>query len=336
MMAHYTLVAVRLSIRLGLSLCAVLLFAQPVPTQTQAFPLFSGGPAYLFLGKPLAEPGEWLIEAGLNWWNAFRYDFQQFSPYTTLVDAEGLAFHGLGMAQVLPGWDLGLRIEVHSLFAGLLDTPIESFHRWFSLPNQGREYVQQNQLRIVHQLEGFTFVERMQPSLEIRHASLWLRHHQSLSPGVWLTAQTSAKLPLPHLEWPASWASLGLGLGLEAEFIPGTLDAGGALGLVLAGPRSLLDSALLQVGTHWGWQILPQTRLVARLDLQHSPYPGPPTVSSGLSGNLLVGVLWEVVEGGWVFLGLQEEGLTWASVEVGFLVSLLWTSSRPKRPWSLP
>ncbi len=303
-----------------------------LPSQPQSYPLFSGGLPYLPSLVPLEE-NEREFELSANWWNAFRYDFQQFSDNFTLVDAEGL-FLSLQFRQDLGRtWSLGLRLEVQSVFAGVLDVPIEGFHQVFGLPNQGRENRPQNLLRIYHNQGGTPVIDLIQSFTDLNLLYLWLEREIYREREVRLGLMMGFKPPLPWGRLNSVSSGINLGFSYFQGISSLGLWWGSQLGLGFQSTPFLPPeggwNAILQWGASLGWQAAPWLALVARLDIQNSPYVGDASVSSGRQGNSLIAAAWKLADSTWLVTGLQEEGLSWAGVEVGFLIYLVYRHA----PW---
>lgn len=299
-------------------------------SQPQAYPLFSGGMPFL---QPFRDAATgWTLEVAQTWWNAFRYDFYEHSENFTYVDAEGLLWHLDARVQVAPGWVLGGRVEAQCLFAGVLDTPIEAFHALFGLPNQGREYVPQNQFYLLHR-QGFTpVVNRDRGFATLSLLYLSIQHHFWESEGLQVGGTLGLK---PGLPWGVLGSqSWGFHAGLSLRhLVPdwnlwwGAQVGSGAVTVPYLPPGEGWN-LLLQAGLHLGWQPTEYLVLTAQLDFQNSPYAGRPSVASGRAGNSLFAVALRMLPDLWLALGLQEEGLTWASVEVGFLAYVVYRPAR--------
>lgn len=303
-----------------------------LPSQPQAYPLYSGGLPYLYGMVPL-NPNESEIELSLNWWNAFRYDFQQLSGNATLVDAEGL-FFSLQIRQDLgASWSLGWRAEVQSVFAGVLDPLIEGFHSLFGLPNQGRENRPQNILLVYHAQNSSLVVNSGNSYLEPSLLYFWLQHNFPVWEGLRLGVQAGFKPALPWGRLNSKAVGFNLGMLYHQTLNGSGLWWGSQLGLGYQTTPYLPPEEswnwILQWGAYLGWQVSPNLILLARLDLQSSPYWGEASVSSGRQGNSLFGSAWKLANSTWLVAALQEEGLTWATVEVGFLIFLVYRPS----PW---
>ena len=296
-------------------------------TQPQAYPLFSGGLPYI--PRPLTtEKFPFHVELSLNWWNAFRFDFRQFSPHLTYVDSEGVLGSVVVQSTVTPALSLGLRLEFQIMFAGILDTPIEGFHHLFSLPNQGRENVSQNQFRLYHDQDGNLIIDLSEGVMNLNLIYFWGRHALLNFPTGQLALITGLKPPLPwgllsSLSWAIHTGLEYLGRMPELNFWWLTqLGLGWTSTPFL--PQGQGWNLLWQASLSVGWQFLPSLTVYGSLDGQGSPYLGQPSVSSGRQGNFLIATAWEFSPHTFLVFGLQEEGLTWASVEVGFLIYLVY------------
>jgi len=110
-------------------------------------------------GLPVAEsarvllPGQETSHLSLDWASNFTNEYS--SNELVYIDGESAQLN-IRWRTGLDLWEFGVDVKYARFSGGSLDSFIENWHDWFSLPNGGRETAAQNQLRYAYIRDGLT------------------------------------------------------------------------------------------------------------------------------------------------------------------------------------
>ncbi|HEX4872126.1 MAG TPA: DUF3187 family protein [Nevskiaceae bacterium] len=220
--------------------------------------------------------------------------------------------HGLGT-----GLELTAELPLLIQGGGWMDGPIEDWHRFFGLPNGGREFAPRDRLRRLRTVDGRTVFEASRSAQGLGDLRLGLGY--SRQPGrVW-----RAQLLLPTAEdRDLAGGSRGLALWLD-QALPFSAGSGFSGALSLGGSWSRAEGPLAEdareslalLGVELGWQPSPRWRLSGELLAHSALYRGSALAGldrPGVPGGLFLAR--RLGEGGrWLRLGFQEDLATRSS-----------------------
>jgi hypothetical protein len=203
-----------------------------LPTRSQN-PLLQ---SYLIPTVPLtAQQDGWSFAHSLYITNTYQTDTS--SDENLVIDVENTRYD-LQAAYQNQSWSFGLTLSLISNQAGSLDSTINNWHDFFSLPQGGRDLVANNQLQLLYQKNGVDVVNIDQPSSglgDIQLSASYLLEHNQF---IWLT------LELPSSDDSELISSQGTDIALAysaSHSLSQAFNGYGTLGLSL-----LADSGLFQ------------------------------------------------------------------------------------------
>ncbi len=148
-----------------------------LPTRSQN-PVLQG---YLIPTIPLNAHGGWSFAHNLYITNT--YDHDTIGNEKLVIDVENTRYD-FQAAYQYSQWTLGLTLSLIRNQPGQLDQVIEGWHDLFSLPQNGRDLVESDQINLLYQKNGIEFFNSNQSSSGIADiqlsASYALSHNQSL------------------------------------------------------------------------------------------------------------------------------------------------------------
>lgn len=119
--------------------------------------------------------------------------------YYTIQDYESMIIEYSFFWQAAQLWQFGTALRVQAFYGGFLDAPIEWFHQFFGLPNEGRDYIAMNQLNI-------DVVNKNSVNIMLDHAAfvfgdmdIWARWSFFSSREIYLAVLAAVKLPTGFL-----------------------------------------------------------------------------------------------------------------------------------------
>jgi len=310
-----------------------LFFLPPIPVagvppglidQPQTFP-WSVGLTPVFLEEAGGlEPGQSRLRTSVLWFNTYRQAGLDDQMYQR-VDMEGLLETVSGVWSPAPGWELRGQAQGWELGGGIMDAFLAGFHGTIGVPNQGRQFVSDNQYR--DYLKGEFDLTNPVPGLT--QASVGVRGFDG--PWSW---SSWVKVPVPAQAdwgWSDRWGG-GTGVGWGDRWPLADLGfqirAGGTISLVTVGTD---DRFAGQTGNFTG-----QFGLYAAAELFSGPrlvvegsYTGVPRGGDGYlpqgAGLLTMGGQFPLDPTWTVEVATTEEFLTWATMEVGFQAGVALT-----------
>ncbi|HZP11732.1 MAG TPA: DUF3187 family protein [Nevskiaceae bacterium] len=163
------------------------------------------------LGQPdILERGHFAKQVDLDLINEF---FLGDNAHETLIldgEAARLGFRlRYGVAQ---DWEVGLALPYYIVGGGFLDSTIETWHRWFSLPNANRDQRPHNQLDYRYERDGETLLDAHSSANGI--GDLRLQAGRALLDGV--VARAELKLPTGSASHLMGNRAVGAALWVDA------------------------------------------------------------------------------------------------------------------------
>ncbi|SEQ82716.1 Protein of unknown function [Solimonas aquatica] len=295
--------------------------------QAEPFVLGTSNQAALARHAPLPTPQADATGSGLrlslDWTNEFVLD--QRGTEALLLDGETLRLN-LAARWNWRGWLLGAELPVLNTSGGVLDSPIESWHQFFGLPNGNREDEPRKQYRDVYQRNGQTLLDLDSGKTGIGDARLSLARCGAA--GCW---RGLLQLPTGDAE-----RLMGGGLGGALWYErPYAFAAGGAWsGALAAGVAAVRADGPLQDQQRqfipFGWASLGY-QLLARLELGAQFYlHGPLYSDSELAalrrpgGQLAFGLRYRPTPQTSLWLGAQEDPIIESSPDFSIHLAVDW------------
>lgn len=252
----------------------------------------------------LAEDARWRF--GLDLSN--EYHAGQAGSETVVLDGETARYSIDYRHRIGQRLELGFELPLLHQSGGSLDSTIETWHSWFSLPNGGREDAPQGQYQ-------FVYLDGQQRRLDVsetgtRLGELRLTAGWALSPRSALRA--SVKLPTGDAEALAGNDALAAALWLDHGWTRGSFNAYLSGGALYAARGEVLPEQqrqwLLLGGGGMAWQAWPALRLIAQLNWHTPLYEDVeedalkrPGIQLGIGGAIRLGARSELM------LGFQED-----------------------------
>ena len=268
--------------------------------------------------------GTFRVQSSVLWFNTYR-QFWVASDLTQQIDMEGL-LEMLSLAwSPAPGWEIRAQAQGWLLGGGIMDSLLAGFHNSLNLNNQGRESVPDRQYRDF--LKGS--FDLSTPNSGLTQFSLGARYFT----GPWsLSAWVKPPLPAPiDWAWSGRWSGgVGAGWGERWTWVEAGLQfgAGASIAAIAAEEDPNFPGVIGRLAPQFGFYgtLSPDRRLRALVQGSWTGMPrtGDSYLSEG-AGLLTSGIQWNVGGAATLEAAVTEEFLTWATMEVGLQLGLIWS-----------
>jgi hypothetical protein len=275
------------------------------------------------LGAPQILPAG-AHSASVSWDLANEYLGHDTPGESLVVDGESQLLRLRWRQGLGSGLEWGLELPWVFRSGGVLDGPIESWHRFWGLPNGGREQAPQNRYRLEYRSDGQTLLDLQQGGNGI--GDLHVSAGWQLAPRWALRA--NLQLPTGDADtleggaWGAAgWLEAALPFPTGSRW-SGYVSAGGS-GHEPQGPLASMQQHLVGLlGGGLGLRFTDRWQLLGQLYAHTALYEGSSLAPFGEALQAGLGLRYTLHSGARIDLGFQEDPITQSSPDFALHLSL--------------